>query len=189
MCHSLTEFCLFLADVWVHVTRITHLLTSTVNPTATLQSGLYHNSLNLLWYIKANSKCFHKELSKSTCVWLVMLFCAQTGGFIFPTNGPCPSTPQPLTPKMMHLRFGANSPRPSPFYSPSSNPMQHFRCHNLVCVVQECLFLSPEIFVVYYQVYVCLHSLVHPSWVYKTLHWPEIHRFHTIPILIFVFTR
>ncbi|XP_068438825.1 protein PAT1 homolog 2 isoform X2 [Clinocottus analis] len=51
----------------------------------------------------------------------------QTGGFIFPTNGPCPSTPQPLTPKMMHLRFGANSPRPSPFYSPSSNPMQHFR--------------------------------------------------------------
>ncbi|XP_051795593.1 protein PAT1 homolog 2 isoform X3 [Acanthochromis polyacanthus] len=32
---------------------------------------------------------------------------------------------QPLTPKMMQLRFGANSPRPSPFYSPSSNPVQH----------------------------------------------------------------
>uniref|UniRef100_A0A8C2WXK2 PAT1 homolog 2 n=1 Tax=Cyclopterus lumpus TaxID=8103 RepID=A0A8C2WXK2_CYCLU len=46
-------------------------------------------------------------------------------GFMFPTNRPCPSTP--LTPKMMHLRFGANSPRPSPFYSPSSNPTQHFR--------------------------------------------------------------
>ncbi|KAM4597600.1 protein PAT1 homolog 2-like [Polymixia lowei] len=35
--------------------------------------------------------------------------------------------PQPLTPKMMQLRFGANSPRPSPFYSPSSNPVQQFR--------------------------------------------------------------
>uniref|UniRef100_A0AAQ4Q8Q4 PAT1 homolog 2 n=1 Tax=Gasterosteus aculeatus aculeatus TaxID=481459 RepID=A0AAQ4Q8Q4_GASAC len=54
-------------------------------------------------------------------------FCAQTGGFMFPANRPCPSTPQSLTPKMMQLRFGANSPRPSPFYSPSSNPMQHFR--------------------------------------------------------------
>ncbi|XP_030019265.1 protein PAT1 homolog 2 [Sphaeramia orbicularis] len=46
----------------------------------------------------------------------------QTGGFMFPTNHRCPSTP-----KMMQLRFGANSPRPSPFYSPSSNPVQHFR--------------------------------------------------------------
>ncbi|XP_040923376.1 protein PAT1 homolog 2 isoform X2 [Toxotes jaculatrix] len=51
----------------------------------------------------------------------------QTGGFMFPSNRPCPSTPQSLTPKMMQLRFGANSPRPSPFYSPSSNPVQHFR--------------------------------------------------------------
>ncbi|XP_074476340.1 protein PAT1 homolog 2 [Sebastes fasciatus] len=51
----------------------------------------------------------------------------QTGGFMFPANRPCPSTPQSLTPKMMQLRFGANSPRPSPFYSPSSNPVQHFR--------------------------------------------------------------
>ncbi|XP_042364575.1 protein PAT1 homolog 2 isoform X2 [Plectropomus leopardus] len=34
---------------------------------------------------------------------------------------------QSLTPRMMQLRFGANSPRPSPFYSPSSNPEQHFR--------------------------------------------------------------
>uniref|UniRef100_A0A3B4AN05 mRNA decay factor PAT1 domain-containing protein n=1 Tax=Periophthalmus magnuspinnatus TaxID=409849 RepID=A0A3B4AN05_9GOBI len=40
--------------------------------------------------------------------------------FIFPSNRPCPSTP-----KMMQLRFGANSPRPSPFYSPSSNPVQY----------------------------------------------------------------
>ncbi|KAF3704443.1 Protein PAT1 -like protein 2 PAT1-like protein 2 Protein PAT1 -like protein a [Channa argus] len=51
----------------------------------------------------------------------------QTGGFMFPLNRPCPSTPQSLTPKLMQLRFGANSPRPSPFYSPSSNPVQHFR--------------------------------------------------------------
>ncbi|XP_071403013.1 protein PAT1 homolog 2 [Centroberyx affinis] len=51
----------------------------------------------------------------------------QTGGFLFPLNRPCPSTPQSLNPKMMQLRFGANSPRPSPFYSPSSNPVQHFR--------------------------------------------------------------
>ncbi|XP_059179977.1 protein PAT1 homolog 2 isoform X2 [Centropristis striata] len=35
---------------------------------------------------------------------------------------------QSLTPKMMQLRFGANSPRPSLFDSPSSNPVQHFRC-------------------------------------------------------------
>ncbi|XP_055360338.1 protein PAT1 homolog 2 isoform X2 [Betta splendens] len=51
----------------------------------------------------------------------------QTGAFMFPLNRPCPSTPQSLTPKMMQLRFGANSPRPSPFYSPSSNPVQPFR--------------------------------------------------------------
>ncbi|XP_061562641.1 protein PAT1 homolog 2 isoform X1 [Phycodurus eques] len=51
----------------------------------------------------------------------------QTGGFGYPTNRPCPSTPQPLTPKLMQLRFGPNSPRPSPFYSPSSNPVQQFR--------------------------------------------------------------
>ncbi|XP_041829030.1 protein PAT1 homolog 2 [Melanotaenia boesemani] len=51
----------------------------------------------------------------------------QTGGLMFPPTRPCPSTPQPLTPKMMQLRFGANSPRPSPFYSPSSNPVQSFR--------------------------------------------------------------
>eukprot|EP00063_Salmo_salar_P039237 XP_014014072.1 PREDICTED: protein PAT1 homolog 2 isoform X1 [Salmo salar] len=45
----------------------------------------------------------------------------------FPSPRPCPSTHQPLTPKMMQLRFGANSPRPSPFYSPSSNRVQRFR--------------------------------------------------------------
>uniref|UniRef100_A0A674DRK1 PAT1 homolog 2 n=1 Tax=Salmo trutta TaxID=8032 RepID=A0A674DRK1_SALTR len=49
----------------------------------------------------------------------------QAGGF--PSPRPCPSTPQPLTSKMMQLRFGANSPRPSPFYSPSSNRVQRFR--------------------------------------------------------------
>lgn len=36
-------------------------------------------------------------------------------------------TPQSFPPKMMQLRFGANSPRPSPFYSPSSNSVQHLR--------------------------------------------------------------
>uniref|UniRef100_A0A8C7UV78 PAT1 homolog 2 n=1 Tax=Oncorhynchus mykiss TaxID=8022 RepID=A0A8C7UV78_ONCMY len=51
----------------------------------------------------------------------------QVGGFLSPSPRPCPSTPQPLTPKMMQLRFGANSPRPSPFYSPSSNRVQRFR--------------------------------------------------------------
>ncbi|XP_022598057.1 protein PAT1 homolog 2 [Seriola dumerili] len=48
-----------------------------------------------------------------------------TGRFMFPSTHRCPSTP--LNPKMMQLRFGANSPRPSPFDSPSSNPVQHFR--------------------------------------------------------------
>lgn len=47
---------------------------------------------------------------------------------MFPMNPRCPSTPQSLTPKMMQLRFGANSPRPSPFYSPTSNSVQHLRC-------------------------------------------------------------
>ncbi|XP_043959213.1 protein PAT1 homolog 2 isoform X12 [Gambusia affinis] len=49
-----------------------------------------------------------------------------TGGFMFPPNRSCPSTPRPLAPKTMQLRFGANSPRPSPFYSPSTNPVQMF---------------------------------------------------------------
>ncbi|XP_047232458.1 protein PAT1 homolog 2 isoform X2 [Girardinichthys multiradiatus] len=50
----------------------------------------------------------------------------QMAGFMFPPNRSCPSTPRPLTPKMMQLRFGANSPRPSPFYSPSTNLVQPF---------------------------------------------------------------
>ncbi|XP_034049368.1 protein PAT1 homolog 2 [Thalassophryne amazonica] len=49
----------------------------------------------------------------------------QTGSSMFPLSRPCPSTP--LSPKMMRLHFGANSPRPSPIYSPSSIPVQHFR--------------------------------------------------------------
>ncbi|XP_056153579.1 protein PAT1 homolog 2 [Lampris incognitus] len=40
---------------------------------------------------------------------------------------PQPVNNQPLTPKMMQLRFGAHSPRPSSFYSPLSNSVQHFR--------------------------------------------------------------
>ncbi|XP_010892621.1 protein PAT1 homolog 2 [Esox lucius] len=51
----------------------------------------------------------------------------QTRSFLSSSPRPCPSTPQPLTPKMMQLRFGANSPRPFPFYSPSSNPVHRFR--------------------------------------------------------------
>ncbi|XP_066521870.1 protein PAT1 homolog 2 isoform X2 [Hoplias malabaricus] len=35
--------------------------------------------------------------------------------------------PQALTPKMMQVRFGPNSPRPSPCYSPFSAPVQRFR--------------------------------------------------------------
>ncbi|XP_014902206.1 protein PAT1 homolog 2 [Poecilia latipinna] len=50
----------------------------------------------------------------------------QMGCFMFPPNRSSPSTPRPLTPKTMQLRFGANSPRPSPFYSPSANPVQPF---------------------------------------------------------------
>lgn len=51
----------------------------------------------------------------------------QTEGLMFPLNRPRPSTPRPLAPKMIQLRFGANSPGPSPFYSPSANSVQHLR--------------------------------------------------------------
>uniref|UniRef100_A0A3Q2QH06 PAT1 homolog 2 n=1 Tax=Fundulus heteroclitus TaxID=8078 RepID=A0A3Q2QH06_FUNHE len=47
-----------------------------------------------------------------------------TGSFPFAPSRPCPSTPRPLTPKIIQLRFGANSPRPSPVYSPTVNPVQ-----------------------------------------------------------------
>ncbi|KAA0725497.1 Protein PAT1 -like protein 2 PAT1-like protein 2 [Triplophysa tibetana] len=50
----------------------------------------------------------------------------QPGGFMSPSH-PRLSSPLPLTPKLMHLRFGTDSPRPAPFYSPSSNIMQGFR--------------------------------------------------------------
>ncbi|XP_013869375.1 protein PAT1 homolog 2 [Austrofundulus limnaeus] len=46
----------------------------------------------------------------------------QTASFRFPPNHTCPSTP--LAPKSMQLRFGANSPRPSSFYSPSLNSVE-----------------------------------------------------------------
>ncbi|KAF7204448.1 protein PAT1 homolog 2 isoform X2 [Nothobranchius furzeri] len=52
----------------------------------------------------------------------------QMGNFVFPPNHPCHSTAQPLSPKIMQLRFGANSPGHSPFYSPSTNPVEPFRC-------------------------------------------------------------
>ncbi|XP_048847409.1 protein PAT1 homolog 2 isoform X1 [Brienomyrus brachyistius] len=50
----------------------------------------------------------------------------QRGGFMSPSQ-PGMTVPQPFTPKMLQLRFGARSPSPSPFYSPSANPMQQFR--------------------------------------------------------------
>uniref|UniRef100_A0A8C2D442 PAT1 homolog 2 n=1 Tax=Cyprinus carpio TaxID=7962 RepID=A0A8C2D442_CYPCA len=48
----------------------------------------------------------------------------QPGGFLSPSR-PL-STPMPQTPKLMHLQFGTDSPRPAPFYSPSANIMQGF---------------------------------------------------------------
>ncbi|KAM9773271.1 protein PAT1 homolog 2 isoform 1-T1 [Syngnathus typhle] len=47
--------------------------------------------------------------------------------FGYPKNQPRHSTPLSLTPKMMQLRFGPESPRLSPFYSTLSSPVQHFR--------------------------------------------------------------
>ncbi|XP_029954426.1 protein PAT1 homolog 2 [Salarias fasciatus] len=46
--------------------------------------------------------------------------------FMFSMSALFLSAPQPLTPKMMQPRFGSNSPRPSSFYSPSSNPVRPF---------------------------------------------------------------
>ncbi|RVE59529.1 hypothetical protein OJAV_G00189500 [Oryzias javanicus] len=54
-------------------------------------------------------------------------FNQQTGSFMFPPSRPCPSTPQSVNPKLAQLRFGANSPSPSPFYSPQSNPVHPIR--------------------------------------------------------------
>lgn len=71
--------------------------------------------------------------------WLMIsIVLNQPGAFMFPLNRPCPSTPQSLTPKLMQLRFGANSPRPSPFYSPASNPVQPIRCVITLRISQEC---------------------------------------------------
>nr|XP_020478966.1 protein PAT1 homolog 2 isoform X2 [Monopterus albus] len=52
-----------------------------------------------------------------------------SGSPVFPRQ---PLTPrqhysQALTPEIMQLHFGSNSPRPSPFYSPSSNPVKLVR--------------------------------------------------------------
>ncbi|KTG44347.1 hypothetical protein cypCar_00006496, partial [Cyprinus carpio] len=56
------------------------------------------------------------------CLFFLLLF--QPGGFLSPSR-PL-STPMPQTPKLMHLQFGTDSPRPAPFYSPSANIMQGF---------------------------------------------------------------
>ncbi|TRY64746.1 hypothetical protein DNTS_017797 [Danionella cerebrum] len=48
------------------------------------------------------------------------------GGFMSPSN-PHLSTSMPQTPKHLHLRFGTDSPRPAPFYSPSASIMQGVR--------------------------------------------------------------
>ncbi|KAG9350028.1 hypothetical protein JZ751_026381 [Albula glossodonta] len=50
----------------------------------------------------------------------------QSAGLRSPSSCPRPIS-QPFTPKMMQLRFGAHSPSPAPFYSPSANPVQRFR--------------------------------------------------------------
>lgn len=50
----------------------------------------------------------------------------QPGGFMSPSRPPL-STSMPRTPKLMHLRFGTDSPRPAPFYSPSASIMQGLR--------------------------------------------------------------
>uniref|UniRef100_A0A3B1JZ01 PAT1 homolog 2 n=1 Tax=Astyanax mexicanus TaxID=7994 RepID=A0A3B1JZ01_ASTMX len=50
----------------------------------------------------------------------------QSGVFLSPSR-PRFHSPQPLTPKMMQVRFGPNSPRPGPCYSPFSAPIQQFR--------------------------------------------------------------
>uniref|UniRef100_A0A6Q2YFD0 mRNA decay factor PAT1 domain-containing protein n=1 Tax=Esox lucius TaxID=8010 RepID=A0A6Q2YFD0_ESOLU len=69
------------------------------------------------------------QVSHYSCVLVVEIdsLFTQTRSFLSSSPRPCPSTPQPLTPKMMQLRFGANSPRPFPFYSPSSNPVLFHR--------------------------------------------------------------
>ncbi|XP_018619836.1 protein PAT1 homolog 2 isoform X1 [Scleropages formosus] len=51
----------------------------------------------------------------------------QRGGFLSPSSHTGASISQPFTPKMMHLRFGAHSPSPAPFCSPSSHILQRFR--------------------------------------------------------------
>lgn len=84
-----------------------------------LYNQVYYSTRNQTYSDTVKQKYLHN-------VFLFVL--NQPGRFMFPSSRPCPSTPQSLTPKMMQLRFGANSPRPSPFYSPSSNPVQHFRC-------------------------------------------------------------
>ncbi|XP_064180631.1 protein PAT1 homolog 2 isoform X1 [Anguilla rostrata] len=52
---------------------------------------------------------------------------SQSGGLRSPSSCPRPPVSQAFTPKMMQLRFGAHSPTPAPFYSPSANPVQRFR--------------------------------------------------------------
>lgn len=128
---------------------------------------LFLNKSNLFWYI--NSKYIPKEIRNSAYVWCYFVL-NQTGGFMFPTNRPCPST-QSLPPKMMQHRFGANSPRPSPIYSPSSNSVQHFRCVTILCASQECSICGKYLSSIF-----MTWQLVHPSRVYKT-HRPDVQPF------------
>lgn len=102
-------------------------------------------------------------------VRLTTVFWVQTGRFMFPLNRPCPSTPQSLTPKLMQLRFGANSPRPSPFYSPSSVPVPPFRC----VWSQQCLICVSETFVSMYQVYLRLLCITY-EYIKLSTDWPLI---------------
>lgn len=111
---------LFHAGVPTHSTKIPPLPTSATDPTPALQSGWFQ-------YCSPLHFCVFVQIWFDLDFYFVL---KQTRAFMFPPTHPCPSTPQ--TPKMMQLRFGANSPRPSPFYSPSSNPVQPFRCLTLM---------------------------------------------------------
>lgn len=117
---------------------------------------------------------FNKKLNSALLILIKPSKCLcfvlkQTGGFMFPVNRPCPSTPQSLTPKMMQLRFGANSPRPSPFYSPSSNSVQHFRCVMMLGLSQICLICGMYPSAKFERwVYLWPGSLVRSSWAFKS---------------------
>lgn len=159
-----------------HDARVAHLLASTVNPTSALRSGLFRHKLHLF----LNPEIFDRIPSVLFAPLTQYFVPNQTGAFMFPLNRPRPSTPQSLTPKMMQLRFGANSPRPSPFYSPSANPVQHLRCVVSPRACQKCLLCGLKYLSAKSEDWVYLWlGRVHPSWVYKTVCLSSIHEFQS----------